>query len=92
MTGVGHLISLSADDLFENPAQHGRGGPAYLLGAGGRWFAVRQLAIGVELAWTTWTNISRPGYTYGVENRPARSDLTASALLLLFSVGWSFGR
>ena len=29
--GPGHLISVSADDLFENPAQHGRGGPAYLL-------------------------------------------------------------
>jgi hypothetical protein len=54
------LISVSADDLFENPAQHGRGGPAYLLAGGGRWFVSRQVALGVELALTKWTRVSRP--------------------------------
>jgi len=90
--GPGHLISVSADDLFENPAQHGRGGPAYLAGGGARWFVARQAAIGLEVAWTAWTNVSRPAYTYGISDIPARSDLTVSALMLLLSLGWSAGR
>ena len=44
--GAGHLISLSGDDLFQNPAEHGRGALAYWLGGGGRWFAKRQVALG----------------------------------------------
>jgi len=90
--GPGHLISESADDLFENPAQHGRGGAAFLLAGGGRWFVARQMALGFEVAWTRWTHVSRPAFTYGVEDFPARSDLGVNALLLLLTVGWSAGR
>lgn len=90
--GVGHLISLSDNDLFENPAEHGRGGLAYQVGAGGRWFVTRGVALGVELAWTSWTNVSRPAFTYGNQNVPARNDLAASAFLVLLSVGFSPGR
>jgi len=90
--GPGKLISVSADDLFENPAQHGSAGPAYLIGLGGRVFVSRQLALGLELAWTQWTNVSRPAFVYGSLSMPARSDLTVSSLLLLFAVSWSAGR
>lgn len=90
--GPGHLISVSADDLFENPGQHGRGGLAYLFGGGARWFAAQHVTVGFELAWTWWTNVSRPAYVYGADNIPARSDLRVSALMLLLSVGWSGGR
>jgi hypothetical protein len=77
---------------MENAAEHGRGGPAYLVGGGMRWFVARQVPIGLELAWTEWTNVSRPEFTAGAHTEPARSDLTVSALMLLFSVGWSAGR
>jgi hypothetical protein len=87
--GPGHLISLSGDALFENPALHGRGGPAYLLAGGGRWFVSRQVALGLELAWTEWTRVSRPEFMYGATLLPAESDLSVSAIMLLFSVGWS---
>jgi len=90
--GPGHLISLSADDLFENPAEHGRGGPAVLLAVGGRGFVSRQVALGLELAWTKWTNVSRPAFTYGATNLPARSDLSVDAIMLAFLVSWSTGR
>ena len=87
--GLGHLISVSAEELFENPAQHGRVGPAFFVGGGGRWFGGGQhVALGIDLSWTMWTNVSRPAFTYGASDLPARSDLTVRAILLLFSVTW----
>jgi len=90
--GPGHLISVSADDLLENAAEHGRGGPAYLAGGGVRWFVAQQVPIGLELAWTSWSNVSRPEFTNGAHTEPARSDLRVSALMLLLSAAWSAGR
>jgi hypothetical protein len=90
--GPGHLISVSPDDLFENPPQHGRGGPAYLVAVGGRGFVSRQLALGLEVAWTKWTNVSRPAFVSGATSFPARSDLSVDAIALLVVVSWSAGR
>ena len=90
--GIGKLIGLSASDYFENPPLRGDVGPAFLLGGGGRWFVGRQVALGLEAAWTLWTRVSRPQFVYGATTFPARDDLTVSAVLLLFSVGWSPGR
>jgi hypothetical protein len=90
--GVGHLINLSGDDYFENPPLGGQTGPAFLLGGGGRWFVGGGIAIGVEAAWTLWTRVSRSEFVYGSPVYPARDDLTVSAVLLLFSVGWSSAR
>lgn len=90
--GVGVLRSLSSDDLFENPTEHGRLGPAFFVGAGVRWFPTRKVSIGLEAAWTEWTNVSRPDFTYGASPIAAASDLKVSALLVLLSVGFSPGR
>jgi hypothetical protein len=90
--GLGHLISVSAENLDENPAQHGRIGPAFFVGAGTRWFGGEHVAVGLDLSWTTWTNVSRPAFTYGATDMPARSDLTVSAVLLLLSVAWTSER
>ena len=90
--GAGQLKSLSSNDLFENPAQHGRLGPAFFLAAGARWFPTRRVSVGLEAAWTKWTNVSRPEFTYGASPIAAASDLKVSALLVLFSVGFSPGR
>ncbi len=90
--GVGHLISLSDADYFENPPLSGHAGPAFLLGGGGRWFVSQGLALGVEVAWTMWTNVVRREFVYGATLMPARDDLTVSAVLLLFSIGWSSAR
>ena len=87
--GIGHMISLSDDDYFENPPLHGRAGPALFLGAGGRWFVDSGVSIGVEAAWTMWTHVVRPIYSGGARLEPARDDLTMSAVPLLLSVGWS---
>ena len=89
--GIGHLIRVSADDLFENPAKEGRAGPAYWLGAGLRGVTAQGLTIGIEAAWTRWTNVSRPGFVSGITQVPASSDLAVDALLLLVNVGWAFG-
>ncbi len=63
-------------------------------GGGGacRGFVSRQVALGLELAWTKWTNVSRPAFTYGATNLPARSDLSVDAIMLAFLVSWSTGR
>jgi hypothetical protein len=90
--GVGHLISLSDEDLFEDPALHGRGGFTWLAGVGGRWYVLRQFALGLSLSLTGWSRVSRPAFTYGTEDVPASSNLTAGAALVLFSVSWSPGR
>ena len=90
--GIGHVINASGDDPFENPALGGKAGPAFLVGGGGRWFVGRSLSIGVEAAWTLWTHVSRPQFVYGATMYPARDDLTASAVLLLLSIGFSSGR
>jgi hypothetical protein len=90
--GVGHLVSLSDDDLFEDPAIHGRGGIALRFGGGVRWFVQPTFSLGMELAWTSWSNLSRPAYTYGTEDRPADPNFSTGATLLLFSLGWSTGR
>jgi len=70
--GVGHLISLSGSDLFENPPLHGRGGLAYLVGAGARYFLFRQVAVGASVAWTLWTNVEQSAHSYGATRLPAR--------------------
>ena len=75
--GVGHLISLSGGDLFENPPLHGRGGLAYLVGAG------------ASVAWTLWTNVEQSAHGYGATRVPARSDLTADGALFLLSIGFA---
>ena len=73
--GIGHLIRLSADDLFENPAYEGRAGPAYWLGAGLRGVTASGLTIGIEAAWTRWTNVTRPAFIYGITpSRRARTS------------------
>jgi hypothetical protein len=90
--GIGHLISLSSDDLFEDPPLRGRGGPAYLAGGGARLFVARNVALGLELAWTKWTKVEQAAHQYGVVSLPAQTDLTASALLLLFSINYSLSR
>ncbi|HXN54693.1 MAG TPA: hypothetical protein VN874_00385 [Myxococcales bacterium] len=90
--GVGHLISLSPSNLFEDPALYGRAGPAFLLGMGGRWFVTHNLAAGVELSWTQWTHVARPFYVYGADFVPATTTLAVHAVLLQFSLGWAFGR
>jgi hypothetical protein len=87
--GPGHLISLAAEDHFENPPEHGRSGISLWLGGGGRWFVTNGIAIGVTAAWTNWSNVSRPKFIYGATDIPASSKLMPSALLLLFDVGWS---
>ena len=90
--GPGHLISVSDAEMFEDPALHGRGGLALQLAGGGRYFASRNLALGAEFSWTRWNHLFRPAYTYGVSERPAESDLTETAVLLMLSVTWSIGR
>jgi hypothetical protein len=84
--GVGHLIYLSADEQFENPAKRGRGGLSLMLAAGGRWFVSRNLALGAALQWTSWTHVEQRQHWYGIDNIPAQSDLSASALALMFSI------
>jgi hypothetical protein len=86
--GIGQLSSLSGDDLFENPALHGGTGLSLWLGLGGRWFVTPRLAVGLTGGWTNWSNISRPAFTFGATDIPATTSLKASALLLMFSVGW----
>jgi hypothetical protein len=88
--GIGHLIRLSSDDLFENPAYEGRAGPAYWLGAGLRGVSASGLTIGVEIAWTRWTNVTRPGYAYGIGVIPPNADLAIDAGLILLNIGWLF--
>ncbi|HEY4882500.1 MAG TPA: hypothetical protein VII08_02600 [Myxococcales bacterium] len=90
--GVGHLVSLSDEDYFENPPLSGRAGPAFLLGGGGRWFVSQGLALGAQVAWTMWTNVVRREFVYGATPMSARDDLKVSAVLLLLSVGWSSAR
>ena len=87
--GVGHLISLSEDDLFENPPLHGRVGLAYLLGFGGRLFVTRKVAVGLALEMTTWTQVGHVAYTYGVQEEPAASDIAVSAFMVLLSVAFA---
>jgi hypothetical protein len=90
--GPGHLISLAAEEHFENPPEHGRSGISFWLGAGGRCFVTNGFAVGVTAAWTDWSNVSRPAFVYGATNVPASSELRPSALLLLLHVGWSTAR
>ena len=90
--GGGQLRSLSADYLCESPGEHGRLGPALFLGAGARWFPTRRVSVGLEAAWTNWTHVSRFGFTYGTTQIASANDLTISALLVVFSVGFSPGR
>jgi hypothetical protein len=87
--GPGHLISLAAEDHFENPPEHGRSGISLWLGGGGRWFVSDGFAVGVTAAWTSWSNVSRPGFVYGATDIPASTKLRPNAVLLLFDVGWS---
>jgi len=87
--GVGHLIRLSGSDLFENPPLHGRGGLAYLVGGGARYFLFRQVAVGASVAWTLWTNVEQSAHSYGATRVPARSDLTADGALFLLSIGFA---
>jgi len=89
--GTGHLISLQIDDSFEHPPRRGHAGPAFRLAGGIRYFVADQLALGGELAWMHWTNVE---WAAGDTNRndPAQFGQSTSALLLLFSVGFSIGR
>jgi len=90
--GVGHLINLSADDQFENPARRGHGGLSLMLASGGRWFVSRTLALGAALQWSSWTQVEQPAYTSGSTIIPAQSGLSASALALMFSLDFAPGR
>jgi hypothetical protein len=50
-----------------------------------RWSLAAHLNIaGLRtISWTGWNHISRPAYTYGVDNRPAETNLAAGARLLM---------
>jgi hypothetical protein len=86
--GIGHMVRLAIDRRFYSPVREGRTGAAYWLGGGPRAVTKPGLTLGAEIAWTRWTNVSRPGS--GVSQIPPASDLTVDAILLLLNVGWSF--
>lgn len=90
--GVGRLFSLSEAHTREDPVKHGRLGPSLWLGGGGRWLVSKRAVIGLNVAWTTWTNVSFHSYRYGSSDLPGMSGLNASALLVQGSLGWSFGQ
>ena len=92
--GGGKLKSWSPSDSdrLENPTLHGRVGPVLFVGAGARYFVARTIPVGLELAWTRWTNVSRPSFPYGVSDQPAVDDLTVNAYLLMFTFGFTPGR
>jgi hypothetical protein len=89
--GIGHLIILSPDDLFEHTQYRGRGGPAWMLGIGGRWFFAHTLAVELELAATQWSNVSHPAYASYASPPllPEESGLTAGAVMLLLGLVFS---
>jgi len=76
---------------YENPQLRGGGGLAFLLEGGYRYFATRNLALGLSLAATAWSNVGHAGHVGTPEFSP-ESGLTVTAGLLLFSVGWSLER
>ena len=90
--GIGRVIDLSGDHPTGIPGLRGKVGPSFWLGAGGRWFVTRQAAIGLTLAWTTWGKISAPAQVVGSAQVPPKSNLNATAILLLGSFSWSFGK
>ena len=83
--GIGHLINLSADQTFENPPLRGRGGPAFLVEGGGRWFLSPGLALGLSMQWTQWTHVGHPAYASALDV-PAESDLRVSVFAFLLSL------
>ena len=90
--GAGHLITLAGGGYcYENPQLRGGGGPAFLLEAGFRSFVTQNLALGISLAGTAWSNVGHAGHT-GMPVIPEESGLVVTGFLLLVSVGWSFGR
>ena len=90
--GIGHLISLSGDDLFEAPPIRGRSGPAFLIGIGLRKALTPVIAFGGQLAWTKWTNCEQAAHQYGASSIPASSGFGQSAGMLLFSVTFTMPR
>jgi hypothetical protein len=90
--GFGHLISLQTDNPFEHTPLRGHGGPAYALGVGVRRVEARWPLMEAGLCWVTWTHVEESAHPAGTFEQPFQSGLTTSALLLLLSVGWSFGR
>jgi hypothetical protein len=60
-----------------------------MLAGGGRWFVSRTLALGAALQWTSWTHVEQPEHYYGIDNIPAQSNLSASALALMFSLDFA---
>lgn len=91
--GAGHLIALSMNDSYyqESPPLRGRGGAAFLLGVGLRYFVSRRIAGGVKLSWTEWTNVGHAGHV-GTPVVTPESALTVSAFVLLFSLTFAPGR
>ena len=76
--GVGHLVSLANDDLFEHPALHGSGGFAWLLGFGVRRHVGDHAAIGMAAQMTQWTNVTQPAHTYGLVTFPDQHGLSVT--------------
>jgi len=91
--GIGRLINLSSDDLFEKPAIRGRGGFSMLVAAGARWFVLRSIGLGASLQWSMWTNVSQPAHGFGGPyDVAARDNLIVTALAPVLSIDFAPGR
>jgi hypothetical protein len=87
--GGGELVSALPNSQYENAAWHGHGGPSFRVAVGGQWGSEQGAFVGAGLSVTFWSNVSRPGFNYGIDYIAPATDRIVGAALLLLSFGWA---
>jgi hypothetical protein len=84
--GIGHLITLSSGDLFQNPVLHGRGSFSWVFGGGAKIDLGDHADVGIEALLTGWNGVAQDAFNNGTTQVQAQADISVVGAFVMVTL------